>query len=366
MIISQISHTNANTKSHLNLPCKKVNGAQIPYEQNGLSFAQAQALKSSRLLSQTAFAGRIIAPSYDVADVKIVQELLEKCRYGKKDLIYGDISQVRTKITDEGVEIENFYTADNSPDGNIYGICEELAYKVGRRLQKAFGDKYLVFGVHGGNKEFPKAHMYLGMLHNTAENEELIRTQTENFTQLHKLCKEFSISEVYKSFPKDPNEAAKLKGTDLYEQYMIAAEKFCKENDGLTSNFDRKSFANSLIIDPSFARVEEFGAGNVFEGYTCCTVRSLEQINAVPSHTGVMDKTLSLGYLKDLVPEIANGRNASSMVGVFACDTGIYPIGCKEFNSAFPKVDRTYPLYKFMIKLNEAFKTGTDNAVEAG
>lgn len=356
MLISQISPVNINQTSRSNLPYKKVNSAQIPYEQNGLSFAQAEALKGSALLNKTTFKGRIIAPSYDVADVKVVQDLLEKCRYGKKDLIYGDISQVRTKFTDEGVGIEGFYTADNNPDGNIYGICEELAYKVGRRLQKAFGDKYLVFGIHGGNKKFPAGHMYLGMLHNTAENEGLIRTQTENFTQLHKLCKEFSASDVYKSFPKDPREATKLRGTDLYKQYMSASKKFCQENDGLSSNFDRKSFANSLIIDPSFSRVEEFEEGNAFEGYTCCTVRSLEQINAVPSNTGVMDTTLPLGYLKDLVPEIANGRNKDSMVGVFARNTGIYPVGCKEFNESFPKADRSHPLFRFLIKLNEAFK----------
>lgn len=365
MLISQISPVNINQASRSNPACKKVDKAQLPCEQNGLSFAQSQALKSSRLMNKITF-GRIIAPSYDVADVKVVQELFEKCHYGKKDLIYGDISRVKAKITEEGVGIEGFYTADNAPDGKIYGICEELSYKVGRRLQKTFGDKYLVFGIHGGNKKFPAGHMYLGMIHNTLENQKLVNTQTENFSRLHTLGNEFKSSDIYKSFPKNPFEAVKLQGTDLYEQYFKLAAEFCQKADGLSSSFDRKSFANSLIIDSSFAKIEEFGKGTLFEDYTCHTIRSLEQVDAVPSVFRVIEDSIPLGYLKDLVPEIANARNGNSMVGVWARDTGFFPIGCKEFNDSFPKADRSHPLFKFLIKLNEAFKTGADKAGEVG
>lgn len=362
MIIPQISPVNTNNKICSNLTCAKVDRAQIPYEQNGLSFAQAQALKSSRLANKITF-GRIIAPSYDIQDVAKVQELLAKCRYGKKDLIYGDISQVRTRITDQGVSIENFYTPDDSPDGNIYGNCEELAYKVGRRLQKMFGDKYLVFVITGENKkEFPLAHKYLGMLHNTPENKELLTYKFKIQSRHRRLCREFMSTNAYKSFPKTSEELDKLKGTDLGKQHLALIEKFTEKSKKLSSNLDRESLANSLIIDPSLSKVEEFGAGNLYDDYIHHIISSLRQVNAVPARRSFLVSYTPVGYLEDLVPEATNDKNKRSMVYIFPHDKGIAPLGSEELADFISKGDRTHPFFKFMIKLNEAFKKGADKA----
>lgn len=357
MLVSQISPVNTIQKTHSNLPCKKADSAQIHYEQNGLSFAQAESLKSSRLMNKVTF-GRIIAPSYDAADVKVVQDLLEKCRYGKKDLIYGDISKVRTRFTDEGVAIEGFYTADDSPDGNIYGICEELAYKVGRRLQKAFGDKYLVFGIHDGSNNSFESHMYLGMLHNTLENQELVARQAANYEKIDEFGNEFRRLKVYKQFRRAElyEGMKKLRGTDLYEQYLVANEALGANIRELLSDFNRESLGNSLLIDPTLGKIQEFGAGDLFENYTCDSVRSLEQVNAVPSSLGLMDGDVPVGYLGDLVPEIANDKNKGLMVYIFPHDNGIAPLGGQDFLDFILKEDKIHPFYKFMVKLNEAFK----------
>lgn len=327
MMISQLSPVNKNIKSYLSSTYKYINNPSIENSQtqNNLTLTQSNAIKNSLLLNNINFKGKVLAPSFDIKDIKIIQELLSKCHYGKKDLIYeGDISQIRIKRSDFGFAIENFYTNDNRPDGKITGICEELTYKLGKRLEKLFGDKYMIFGIYGRYKEFG-SHVYLGILKNTRESQKLVLEQSENYEKAKQLFKIRSSKQSGK------------KVSDINKKFIELM-------------FDINNLKGCLIIDPSFSKVEELGVGgNMFEGYNSHFIRELDRVNAVPT-TERPTLGLPLGYLKDIVPELANTNNENEMVTLVTSKQTWVLAGGNEIN--LDELGKEHPLVAFVIKLN--------------
>lgn len=365
MIISQISPVNNNIKSYSSLAHQSCNKASIEntQTQNNLTFAQSNAIKNSILINKINFKGNVLAPSFDIKDVQLIKDLLSKCHYGKKDLIYGDISNVKLKRTDNGLAIENFYTEDNNQNGSITGICEELTYKLGKRLEKIFGDKYIFFAIYGSNKEFPGGHTHLAILKNTPDNKlkinNILKKQKENFKLATQISDAFNSSKVYKQVAPQlqrlqeiyDNEAIeKLSKTTLGQQYIKKIQEINEKMNQLKNIFEPNELKNCLMVDPSFKRIEEFGVGNVFNDYTFDTLRTLEQVNAIPSTSrplGGRYMGFPLGYLKDLIPEKINEENKNSIIGVLDCEE-IFPFGI-DINS----LQKNHPFVKFITKLNE-------------
>lgn len=365
MIISQLSPVNNSVKSYSSLTPQPSNKTSIENTQiqNSLTFAQSNAIKNSLLLNNISFKGKILAPSFDIKDIKIIQDLLSKCKYGKKDLIYGDISHIKLKSTDNGLAIENFYTEDKNQNGVITGICEELTYKLGKRLEKIFGDKYIFFGLYGRNKEFPGGHTHLAILKNTPDNKlkinNILKKQIDNFKLATQISDAFNSSNVYKQVaPKvqrlqeiyDNEAIKKLFKTTLGQQYIKKLQEVNEKINQLKNIFEPNDLKDCLMVDPSFNRIEEFGEGNVFNDYKIDTLRTLEQVNAIPSTSrplGGRYMGFPLGYLKDLIPEKINEENKSSIIGVLDCEE-ILPFGI-DINS----LQKNHPFVKFISKLNE-------------
>ena len=306
-------------------------------EQNNLTFAQSNAIKNSLLLNSVAFKGRIIAPSFEAKDIKIIQNLLSKCRYGKKDLIYGDISPIKLQKTGSDISIENFYTKDDNQDGKITGICEELTYKLGKRLEKIFGDKYLFFALDGNNKEFPDAHTYLGALQNTPKNQDFIKSQTDKTALANKLYKEALSTFIAEG--NNNNSMQKLNEVNAKLERL---------------KLNMEAIKGCLVIDPSFNRLEEYGCGETnLIGYNANCVRTLNQINALPANSRVIPpmQGIPLGYLKDLAPEICNNENKNSILAINNFGEIIPSVG-SDF-SIIETLNPNHPLARFINKLNQ-------------
>lgn len=82
MMISQLLPVNNNIKSYSSLAHQTSNKTSIKNAQiqNSLTFAQSNAIKNSLLLNNISFKGKILAPSFDIKDIKIIQDLLSKCK----------------------------------------------------------------------------------------------------------------------------------------------------------------------------------------------------------------------------------------------------------------------------------------------
>ena len=392
MLIPQISAINQNFSPNSNLALKQNsnNCFENLQVQNSLSFSQANALKNSLLINNVNFKGKVLAPSFDIKDIKIIQNLLSKCRYGKKDLIYGDISQIKLTNTDFGSAIENFYTKDDNKNGKISGICEELTYKLGKRLEKLFGDKYIFFAIDGSNKEFG-GHTYIGALKNTTENSQkivsIMKKQQEYLKlppkveqKIIQINQEFQGSKIYQEYNSKINDITAsfiakfgentdmdaikslqsdmicaiqtFNNTTLGKEYSKEMNEVNKKINQLKNPFDINKFSGCLLIDPSFNRVEEFGCkGTVFNGYNSNSIRTLNQINAVPSNSRIT-LGMPLGYLKDLIPELSNKKNANSIVGLNA-GTKISVMANDGSEIKMDTLGKNHPFAKFIAKLNE-------------
>lgn len=331
MMINAISKTNRNIYLAQNIEIKqnkeKHDFAPNSVQKNNLTFSQANAIKNSLLLNNVTFKGRIVAPSFDIKDIETIQNLVSICHYGKKDLIYGDISKIKLQKVGLDVSIENFYT--NDKDGKITGICEELTYKLGKRLEKLFGDKYIFFAINGSNKEFPGGHTHLGMMKNTPENKHFIELQSDKFTLAQQIYKETDA--IFASL----TDSEQTKIVDKYNNLRLRTE----------------DLKGSLIIDPSFNRIEEFGCGGrAFDGYISDAIRTLKQVDAVPLNSRIipLSQGIPIGYVKDLIPGKANGE---AMVALHNFGEIIPSIGC-DFR-IIKKLSKKHPFVKFIAKLNE-------------
>lgn len=363
MIVQQIAIANKNicSISSSSLKQKSNNSFENFHVQSGLSLAQSNAIKNSFMLNNIAFKSRVIAPSFDIKDIKIIQNLLLKCQYGKKDLIYGDISHVKLQKNDSGVLIENFYTEDK-PNGPITGICEELTYKLGKRLEKAFGDKYLFFALDGNNKEFSDGHTHLCAMKNTEKNKTILKKHAENNEQIKKIREDFFNSRLIKLYIFKSNELlknnepiAKLDQSKLGKHCIESFNKVEEKINNIKNNINIEDLKYSLMIDPSFNRIEEFGiGGKLFEGYAPKGIRTLNEVNAIPSNSRFIPQKngIPLGYLKNLAPEICNNENKSYMLAITNIAGKIYP-GVVFAPNITEKLNRNHPVIKFIEKLNQ-------------
>lgn len=378
MMIYQFSTVNKNIKPYSAMAYKSNNITPLDNSQNqsGLSFAQSNVLKNTRLLNNINFKGKVLAPSFDVKDIKIIQNLLSKCRYGKKDLIYGDISHIKLHKTDSGIAIENFYTHDNNTNGEITGICEELTYKLGKRLEKLFGDKYIFFAIDGSNKEFPDAHTHLAIFKNTHDNKlkidnithkqtEYLKRLTEINHEINQINQGFANSQIYQDYHSkmldmintnpSVNLFSELNNTILGKQFIEKRNEINTKINLLKKAFNCDELKNCLMIDPSFKRVEEFGTGTLFDKYNCNTIRRLDEINAVPSNSRLVPNLqgIPLGYLKDLIPEKANRKNGNLM-GVLNNIYGKINLRFETDTNIVGELDTNHSFAKFVDKLNQS------------
>lgn len=352
---NQVYRTNKPRSAHQNFEISRC-------KNSGFSFEQSNALKNLPSLNKLSFRGKIYAPSFDNKDVEIIQELLTKCRYGKRDLIYGDISKVKLIKTKDGFSIENFYTKDDREDGTITGICEELANKIGQRLKKILKDKYLIFTIQGANREFPGGHSYLGMLNNTKNNNDIIESLIEAQNQISKQYNDFFNTNIYKEiFPqlrqlekeKKYTEYDKLLETEKGKLFLEEFEKRIPNISNLKRKleaFNASNIKDCLLIDPSFNRVQQSDYGDLFSDYSTNYVANLKPFGLVEKNLRPIATGMPLGYVKDIVPEFAHGANENGIII-------IYPMGNKIItNPTTHGLSKDHPLIKFLNKLNENFE----------
>lgn len=334
MMISQLSPVNNNIKYYSSLASQRSNKQSIEnaQTQNNLTYTQSDAIKNTLILNNINFKGKVFAPSFDIKDINTIKKLLSKCQYGKNDLVYGDISHIRLKRTDAGLAIENFYTNDNNLNGKITGICEELTYKLGKRLEKLFGDKYIFFAIDGSNKEFLDAHTHIGVFHNTKANQELVKTQSERFTRAQQLYKEI----------------LSMASDNITPEISKKIEEFNN------LRLDMSTLKGCLMVDPSFNRIEEFGVGGkTFEGYVSNSIKTIDEVNAIPTNSRVIPHMLGipLGHLKDLAPEICNAENKNSILSINNLGEIIPTVG-SDLNIT-ETLSSSHPIRRFIDRLNK-------------
>lgn len=371
MLVHQINKNNYSFKNYKSTQDGRLDTK--PFVNQKISFAQSNALKNCYSIDSISFQSRA---SYIPEDIKIIQKLLDNCRYGKRELISGKGPAPRKIKTESGLAIENFYTNDDRPDGLITGICEELTYKVGKRLEKLFGDKYILFGVQGRNSEF-SGHAHLGLIHNTAESKALLTNAKSTFGDILKDYTEFTDSPNYK-FMKEQIDFAGNDSAKIMQIYNSAQGlKLRQDHEFLESEAKRRkadfaanNLTNSLMIDPSYNRIDIYGYKNgskrptTYMGKPTNTIDEIiiekitpiDESDAIPANPKpIGDRNLAvpigrLGYLfnKD---KIAPSEKDKLLC---LCTHGnlIIPLPMtKGWN--YGMLDDKHPFVEFMTRLNQ-------------
>ena len=93
----------------------------------------------------------------------VIQDVLDRCIFSKKDLISNSSNLSKLKITPSKkyLTLENFFTKDS--ENSIYGVCHELAIKAGKTIQQKLGHLHEVFIVKDKNFFNNVTHYFLGL-----------------------------------------------------------------------------------------------------------------------------------------------------------------------------------------------------------
>lgn len=173
---------------------------------------------------------------------------------------------------------------------------------------------------------------------------------------IEQASQELTNSDVYKKVNlklqklnnlEDNNDMmTKFQNTSLWKQCLKKVAVLEERKKQLQNTFDINELKDCLMVDPSFNRLEEFGSGQLFDKYIGKGILTLNQVNAIPSNSRLIGQGFPLGYLKDLIPEIANSTNKNSMIGLMDLH-GVMPLGI-DIN----KLNKNHPFVKFIDKLN--------------
>lgn len=92
----------------------------------------------------------------------VIQDVLDRCVFSKKDLIFNSDNLSRLKIIPGNtyLTIENFFTKDSGDA--IYGVCHELAIKTGKIIQEKLGHLHEAFIIKDKNFFNNVTHYFLG------------------------------------------------------------------------------------------------------------------------------------------------------------------------------------------------------------
>jgi len=288
----------------------------MPVKNSGIYFGRNNVYKTDQYSHITE------NTDFTVKDIKAIKGIIDKCEYGKKDLIsdpdkYGFKVEAIIPMNSNGdypynfatlLNCHNFYTPDDNPD-KIYGICEELAYKAGERLKKN-GD-YIVKLVGGrtNNQSFDYGHVGLLVLKKTPENEDKIENLIANLNELN-------------------SEKANIEGTGLKEYrfnttYYKKQKKEAKNTrEKIKTTWDDLEKMGGLFVDPSFGVIEKFKKDIHTKnyGYSHNLISSKlydDMFFKLPRELSLFSlPILILGKIKNIAPELNNFQNKENLLNI--------------------------------------------------
>ena len=221
-------------------------------------------------------------------DMQNFRDVISDYSYGKKSLINNpDSFKIYAKNGD--IYLDGFH----NPDENIKeGICEELTYKVGKELEKKYGDKYIFIATKGNYIKNNMQHYYITAVKRTKENEENIQNILKKTKQLTNMAEIFMKNIETNNF--DINELQKLQDE---------AEKI--------NSIKKESLANAILIDPSFHTVKKYSEEGDVDGYTQDSFFDFQTMNPYQNSSYKFSKNatifgiqIPIGFAKDIAPDL--------------------------------------------------------------
>jgi hypothetical protein len=288
-------HTNPFLLNDLNI---KLNNKKDAKESNSLNFEgkllsdiPSQKLHPSLFgvnlnNNEISFNGKIRIPSFPIEDIEFIQGLLNRCKYGKANLIKTP-GNFRIEYDEKFVKLHNFRIPDEGSD--IHGICEELTYKVGKILQEKFGEKYLFYDVKTVHPKYCFDHHCLIALNNNEESRQKVSKLIQNSQAGFKLAQEM---------------IDKIQNGNFNFGDMIKIEEQLKKLAPSSEDIE-----GSLFIDPSFNKIQKFSSDGIMEKHLKIAIFDLEEINPSKHEPYcfpniVPEFGIPLGFVKDLAPKL--------------------------------------------------------------
>jgi len=295
---------------------------------------------------------KINRPSFDAGiresefpkkDVKIIQNLLKKCKYGYIQAI-RDPSKINVEFENNNLckkyILHNFQSV-NDGDDEFNGVCYELSHAVGKRLQEQFRDKYIIVGINGYDKEYHMSHTYLLMLKGNSENRSTVSRYFEDVENIRAMAQEIDFSAK-----ENRHSRAEAKN-----KILISPSKF----------------KNALLIDPSFNIIKEFDDNSIDKKYSHNILAPLDALNIPDKKYSVMEGDfwgpieIPIGFIKDIAPELSfkYGKNSLLFIGLEESgnklDATLYVIeqdgGPDRYISVEKHLNKKNPLIKFLDKV---------------
>lgn len=219
------------------------------------------------------FAAVATPKGFSREDIKAMETLVKQCRYGK-DLEHLLKPQTGFKAVDtfNHVALYNYHHNTKRQEPEMWGICNELSYRVGSILQQQMGDRY-VFEVGAGYstrffKNGGANHVFIMAWPKSADDE--VRRQWQG------------ISPMY------------------FKGWRINPLPFPKE---------------VLIIDPSFGIVGQPGKEKALKGYQLNKRLTVESMVHEDDVLRVFDNTyLPLGFVANLIPDLVGTQHGKKLL----------------------------------------------------
>lgn len=309
-------------------------------KQDTCSFSGAPSAKKP--LSQIAFGliNKVTSPDFPKAFVNDVQKELDCCVYGKKDLI-DTLENNAFKVVQksDGFDLIGFHNRAQDTEDCIHGICEELSFKVGKKLEEKYGDQYLFADVEGFSMKYFMKHHYIIAFKRTPDNEKKLETITNN-------------SEFFDKTSRNPD------ATDLDKS--DAAKMLHKPDD----------LKGALLIDPSFNLIEEVETNEKFKDFIHMSIKTFDYADPYKepnylAYTDLGETIIPLGYPKDLTPECLDKFDDNDMFSIKLLDDkvpaeahlvstrladGLEVIDLDEFETSLPE---NHSLRRFFDKIRQ-------------